>query len=81
MDSSSQAIPAGTKVEHYEVSDSTTTTEEDMSEEELPPRKPEGVIREETQKWLAMHGPKLYALEASKHFAIQERKRNLRTIK
>jgi hypothetical protein len=54
--------------------DSGSSTEElDVDNEEW-----ELLVREETQNWLATHGAKLFALEASKFFATQEKKKNLR---
>lgn len=54
--------------------DSGSSTEElDVDNEEW-----ETLVREQTQNWLATHGSKLFALEASKFFATQEKKKNLR---
>lgn len=56
------------------------TTTEEMSysseEESLPsPKQLEAIIRDEVQLWLALHGQKLLALEASKFLAKEQRKR------
>lgn len=56
------------------ISSGTSSTEEievDNQEWEL-------LVREETQMWLATHGPKLFALEASKFNAQEAKKKNLR---
>jgi len=36
------------------------------------------LVREEAQAWLAAHGAKLFALEASKFNAIEAKKKNIR---
>lgn len=51
-------------------SKSTSTTEED----EVMGPSMEDLILSEVQNWLNIHGSKLFALEASKFLAYQERK-------
>lgn len=60
---------------------STESTEEDMSQETLEAIAIEDMVRNETQNWLAFHGPKLFALEASKFNAQEAKKKNLRSIR
>lgn len=39
------------------------------------------IVREETREWLDLHGAKLFALEASKYFAAEAKKKNLRGLR
>lgn len=39
------------------------------------------IVREETKEWLDLHGAKLFALEASKYFAAEAKKKNLRGLR
>jgi len=57
------------------ITSSTSSTEElDHNLEEW-----EALVRQETKEWLALHGPKLFALEASKFHAQEAKKKNLRS--
>lgn len=58
--------------ESFEESGSTSETEIMDEETEL-------IIRDGVQNWLAIHGPKLFALEASKYLATEAKKKNLRS--
>lgn len=61
----------------HSVDSSTSSTEEvDVDQEEW-----EMLVKEETRYWLATHGPKLFALEASKFNANEAKKKNLRSIR
>lgn len=59
------------------ISGSTSSTEEMETQDELW----EELVREEVKDWLAMHGAKLFALEASKHLATEAKKKNLRSVR
>jgi len=55
-------------------SDSTSSTDEvDNLIEEL--------TREEVKEWLAIHGPKLFSLEASKFNSQEAKRKNLRSVR
>lgn len=41
----------------------------------------EQVVRIEVNQWLAQHGPKLFALETSKHLAREAKRNNLRQLR
>jgi len=57
------------------ISGSTSSTEEmDSDREQI-----EELVREQTSLWLATHGPKLFALEASKFNAQEKRRINVRS--
>lgn len=58
-------------------SGSTSTTEEIDMESAMDPAI-EDCVRDETQKWLALHGPKLFALESSKYLAAESKRKNIR---
>jgi len=58
------------------ISGSTSSTEEMDAQDEW-----EFIVREETKEWLAMHGSKLFALESSKYFAAEAKKKNLRGLR
>lgn len=39
------------------------------------------LIKEETQNWLALHGPKLFALECSKFLSRERKRQDLRKLR
>lgn len=58
-----------------DLDESTSTTEEFSGEQSLY-SDVELFSREETKEWLDLHGSKLFALEASKFFASEQKKSN-----
>lgn len=61
-------------------SESTSSTEEYMQAETFEPGI-ESLVRDEVQLWLASHGSKLFALEASKFMAAESKRKNVRGIR
>jgi len=70
-DKAKSALPTKMDVSINSCSESTEEISVDNQEWEL-------LVREETQQWLATHGAKLFALEASKFNALEAKKKNLR---
>lgn len=64
------------KVVDESMDTSSSTEELDIDHEEW-----EELVKEQTANWLATHGTKLFALEASKFLAAQEKKKNLRSYR
>lgn len=60
--------------------DSGSSTEE-MDHSGLGQDEWEDLVREEAQSWLAAHGAKLFALEASKFNAQEAKRKNIRSIR
>lgn len=70
------------------LSDATNTIQNVSTEEESSSQSMdqdhkdwEDHIKQGVEEWLAMHGPKLFALEASKFLAKEQRKKDLRSIR
>lgn len=59
------------------IKDSASSTEEIMSADGMD-SDIEYLIKEEAQLWLATHGPKLFALEASKYLAAESKRKNIK---
>lgn len=57
-------------------SESFSSTEEMDTQDDI-----EKLCREEIQTWLGLHGPKLFALEASKFNAQEAKRKNIRGIR
>ncbi len=58
---------------------SSTSSTEEMDSVDMQKEEYEFIVRTETKEWLALHGPKLFALETSKFLAQEAKKKNLRS--
>lgn len=64
--------------DRIEIEDSgSCSTTEDMQEDEMD-SVTEELIRDEAQNWLAIHGPKLFALESSKFLVAEAKRKTVR---
>lgn len=63
------------------VHSSSTSSTEEMEADAYAREEFELIVSTETKDWLALHGVKLFALEASKYLAAEAKKKNLRSVR